>query len=129
MTRRLPAAAIAALTVINRFELTARLTARDVLRHTPSGIPLIDCVLHHRSELIEAGQLRQVEVEAPAMAFESVAHRLAACGLDETYRFTGFLANRSRKSKRTVFHIIDFQANIDSNIQANIEANVQANIN
>ena len=101
-------------TAINRFELTARLAERDVLRYTPSGIPLIDCVLHHRSELIEAGQLRQVEVEAAAIGFESVAHRLAACGLDESYRFTGFLANRSRKSKRTVFHIIDFDSNIES---------------
>ena len=54
-----------------------------------------------------------MEVEAPAIGFESVAHRLAECGLDETYRFTGFLANRSRKSKRTVFHIIDFTSNIN----------------
>ena len=105
----------AAAIAINRFELTARLTERDVLRYTPAGIPLIDCVLHHRSELIEAGQLREVEVEAPAMGFESVAHRLAACRLDASYRFVGFLANRSRKSKRTVFHIIDFESNIESN--------------
>ncbi len=56
------------------------------------------------------------------MAFESVAHRLAACGLDETYRFTGFLANRSRKSKRTVFHIVDFDADINANIDANIDS-------
>ena len=71
-------------------------------------MPLIDCVLHHVSELNEAGQLRQVELEAPAIAFESVAQRLANTRLDETYRFTGFLANRSRKSKRTVLHITDF---------------------
>ncbi|MGI9025121.1 MAG: primosomal replication protein N [Burkholderiaceae bacterium] len=107
------------IAAINRFELTARVTERDVLRYTPSGIPLIDCVLNHRSELVEAGQLRQVEIEAPAMAFESVAHRLAACGLDETYRFIGFLANRSKKSKRTVFHIVDFDANIDASVDSN----------
>ena len=78
------------------------------MRYTPSGIPLIDCVLHHVSEISEAGQLRQVELEAPAIAFESVAQRLATGRLDETYRFTGFLANRSRKSKRIVLHITDF---------------------
>ncbi len=81
-----------------------------MIRYTPSGMPLIDCVLHHRSELNEAGQWRQVELEAPAIAFDSVAHRLADSGLDETFRFTGFLANRSRKSKRTVFHIVGFEA-------------------
>ncbi len=67
--------------------------------------------------------MRQVEVEAPAIGFESVAHRLAICRLDETYRFIGFLANRSRKSKRTVFHIVDFDANIDANVDANVDSN------
>jgi primosomal replication protein N len=73
-------------------------------------MPLIDCVLHHVSEASEAGGLRQVELEAPAIAFEGVARRLADAGLDETYRFTGFVANRSRKSKRTVFHITQFES-------------------
>ena len=81
-----------------------------MIRYTPSGMPLIDCVLHHVSELSEAGQLRQIELEAPAIAFESVALRLANSRLDETYRFTGFVANRSRKSKRTVFHITQFES-------------------
>jgi primosomal replication protein N len=75
-------------------------------------MPLVDCVLHHVSERSEAGQLRKVELEAPAVAFESVAQRLTACRLDETYRFHGFLANRSRNSKRAVFHIIDFDSPI-----------------
>ena len=75
------------------------------MRYTPSGMPVVDCVLHHQSQISEAGQLRMVDLEAPAVAFESVAQRLAACRLDEVYRFTGFVANRSRKSKRTVFHI------------------------
>ena len=94
----------------NHFELSATLIQRDVVRYTPSGMPVIDCVLHHASEISEAGQLRSVEVEAPAVAFESVALRLAACGLAQPYRFTGFVANRSRKSKRTVFHITQFQS-------------------
>ena len=65
-----------------------------------------------------------MEVEAPAIGFESIAHRLAACKLDETYRFIGFLANRSRKSKRIVFHIVDFESNIESNIESNVQANI-----
>ena len=80
------------------------------MRYTPAGLALVDCVLHHVGEIREAGQLRQVELEAPAVAFEGVARRLADSRLDETYRFTGFVANRSRKSKRTVFHITQFEA-------------------
>lgn len=81
---------------------------RDVVRYTPSGIASIDCLLLHRSEVREAGHVRQVELELPAIAFESLVHRLAASPLDTTYRFTGFLANRSKKSKRAVFHITEF---------------------
>ncbi len=58
----------------------------------------------------EAGQWRDVEVEAPAVAFDAAALRLAALRLDERYRFGGFVANRSRKSKRTVFHITDIES-------------------
>ncbi len=81
------------------------------MRYTPSGIASIDCLLSHRSEVSEAGHIRQVELELPAIAFESLVHRLAASPLDTTYRFRGFLANRSRKSKRAVFHIIEFVNN------------------
>ncbi len=95
--------------VANAFELTATLIERDVMRYTPAGLPLVDCVLHHVSQQTEAGVLREVEVDAPAVAFEGIARRLAGCRLDATYRFRGFLANRSRKSKRTVFHITDFE--------------------
>jgi primosomal replication protein N len=68
----------------------------------------VECVLFHASLQSEARQVRQVEVEAPAIAFENVALRLADSPLDAAYRFSGFLANKSAKSTRTVFHITDF---------------------
>ena len=92
----------------NHYTLTATLRQLHPLRYTPAGVPCVECVLHHTSQQSEAGQLRQVELEAPAIAFESVAPRLADSPLDATYRFRGFLANKSAKSTRTVFHIIDF---------------------
>jgi primosomal replication protein N len=79
------------------------------MRYTPAGIAVVDCILHHVSRQSEAGQWRDVEVEAPAVAFAGVGQRVASCRLDETYRFAGFVANRSRKSKRTVFHITDIE--------------------
>jgi primosomal replication protein N len=71
-------------------------------------VPCVECVLFHAGQQSEAGQLRQVVLEAPAIAFESVARRLADSPLDATYRFRGFLANKSVRSTRTVFHITDF---------------------
>ena len=90
--------------------MTAALIQRDVVRYSPSGIPLVDCVLRHRSEIAEAGQWRTVELEMPAIAFQAVVHRLAACPLDSVHRFEGFVANRSRKSNRAIFHITDFES-------------------
>ena len=89
--------------------MTAILIQRDVVRYSPSGIPVLDCVLRHRSEIVEAGQSRSVELEMPSIAFQSVVHRLAVCPLDSAHRFTGFLANRSKKSNRAIFHITDFE--------------------
>ena len=83
---------------------------RDAIRYTPAGIPLVDCVLRHTSEQSEAGQMRQVDFEIAAIAIGSIATRLDQSRLDRAYRFEGFLANRSRKSKRTIFHIVDFES-------------------
>ena len=83
---------------------------RDVLRYTPAGIPLLDCVLLHHSEQSEAGTARQVEFEIAGIATGSTANRLEQSRLDHSYRFTGFLANRSKKSKRIIFHIVDFES-------------------
>ena len=83
---------------------------RDAIRYTPAGIPLIDCKLRHISEQSEAGQVRQVEFEIAAIGIGSIAKRLEQSRLDRAYRFAGFLANRSRKSKRSIFHIVDFES-------------------
>ena len=54
--------------------------------------------------------MREVEVEAQAIAADQIARSLAGSALNATYRFTGFLANRSLKNKRIVFHITAFES-------------------
>ena len=98
------------LSDLNRAELTATVVQRDVIRYTPAGIPLLDCVLLHHSEQSEAGMARQVDFEIVGIATGSTANRLGECRLDRSYRFTGFLTNRSKKSKRIIFHIVDFES-------------------
>ena len=64
---------------VNRFTFDATLAARDTLRHTPAGIPAIECTLDHRSEQAEAGGIRKVECEMRAVAFGEVALALSQC--------------------------------------------------
>ena len=67
----------------------------------------MNLVLDHASEAVEAGGNRQVATSLKAMAFGSVAERLARQAIGSHWRFEGFLANASR-SKSLVLHVQDF---------------------
>ena len=95
---------------MNRFQLVASISEREVLRYTPAGIPIVSARVQHRSEQIEAGISRLVEMEVAVVAAGEIAGRFAQVDLGATYRFTGFLARKSRNSKSLVFHIAAFEA-------------------
>jgi primosomal replication protein N len=93
----------------NRFALDAILDRRDPLRHTPSGIPAIECTLAHRSMQCEADGERRVECELHALAFAEVA--LALCKLDigTALRCEGFIARRYRTGTSVALHVTRFE--------------------
>jgi primosomal replication protein N len=64
--------------------------------------------LLHRSRQLEAGQPREVELEAPAVAIGAVAQKLAALPLGQALVLSGFLANRNRRSTQLVLHVNEF---------------------
>ena len=89
----------------NRLAFDATLSQRGDLRHTPAGIPAIDCTLHHESVQAEAGGQRKVECELFAVAFADVALRLARMPVGGEIRCEGFLARRYRTGVTVVLHI------------------------
>ena len=89
----------------NRLTLDATLTARDVLRYTPAGIPALDCTLTHASVQDEAGGQRKVECELHAVAFGEVAEALARIAQGSELRCEGFLARRYRTGVTLALHI------------------------
>ena len=95
---------------MNELSLVASILERDTLRYTPAGIPIVGGILQHGSTQTEARVDRQVEFEIPAVAAGEISGRFAHAELGALYRFTGFLARKSRHSKTLVFHIIDFSA-------------------
>ncbi|VTU33984.1 Primosomal replication protein n [Variovorax sp. PBL-H6] len=88
--------------------LTACVAELGALRFTPAGVPAIDLRLEHESMVTEAAQPRQVKTVLKAVAFGTVAERLAKQALGSLWRFQGFLAT-PRNGKHPVLHIQDFQ--------------------
>lgn len=75
------------------------------LRHTPAGIAAVEFKIRHESEHEEAGAKRKVLVEIPAIAFETQAKLIAQAKLDSGLSAKGFLATKSKRSKRLILHV------------------------
>jgi primosomal replication protein N len=88
----------------NRVEISGKLVALGALRHTPAGIPVVEFRLSHESERAEAGTMRKVNAEIDAIAFESLARLVAAATLNGALKVEGFIAAKSRNSRKPVLH-------------------------
>jgi primosomal replication protein N len=93
---------------VNRTELNACIAEQAALRYTPAGLPALDLILEHASDIEEAGQMRKVQLKLRALAFGSVAERLVKQTVGSVWTFKGFLAT-PRQGKSVVLHIQEFQ--------------------
>ncbi len=93
----------------NRVELTGVISALDVLRYTPAGIPIVELSLTHESQQIEAGKTRSLICEVLAVAAGPVAQRLIKAQLGARIKVTGFLANKGKSKVQLVLHINEFE--------------------
>ncbi|MES2360944.1 MAG: primosomal replication protein N [Pseudomonadota bacterium] len=89
---------------MNQVNLTARIAEASPLRYTPAGIPALNLVLEHESEVVEAGVTRQVKLTVRAVAFGALAESTGQLELGKPQLFTGFMIN-ARTSKSIVLHI------------------------
>jgi primosomal replication protein N len=95
---------------VNRTELNACIAEQAALRYTPAGLPALDLILEHASEIEEAGQMRKVQLKIRALALGSLAERLVKQAVGSVWTFKGFLAT-PRQGKSVVLHIQEFQQN------------------
>ena len=93
---------------MNRTELNACIAEQAALRYTPAGLPALDLILEHASEVQEAGQMRKVQLKLRALAIGSLAERLAKQAVGSVWTFQGFLAT-PRQGKSVVLHVQEFQ--------------------
>lgn len=93
---------------MNRTELSACIAEQAALRYTPAGLPALDLILEHASDVEEAGQIRKVQLKLRALAIGPLAERLVKQAVGSVWTFKGFLAT-PRQGKSVVLHIQEFQ--------------------
>ena len=93
---------------MNHLSLSAVVAQVDQLRYTPAGIPALNLVLEHHSEVLEMGLTRQADLILKAVAFGAHAETLSRQALNTAYEFDGFLTI-ARNHKGVVFHIQAFK--------------------
>ena len=77
------------------------------MRYTPAGVPALNLKLEHSSSVVESGQAREIKAAIKALAFGSLAERIARQAIGSIWRFSGFVAS-PRNGKNVVFHIQEF---------------------
>jgi|307.fasta_scaffold482439_2 primosomal replication protein N len=85
------------------------LSAREALRYTPAGLPIVSFSLAHASKQAEAGTERTVEAEIQCVAVENLARELAAAPLGIGMHVAGFLAPKGKSSRRMVLHVTELE--------------------
>jgi primosomal replication protein N len=69
----------------------------------------VEFKLRHDSEQSEAGNLRKVEAEIAGIAFDAQARLLAGTTLNTGLKLQGFLAAKSKRSKKLVLHVTEIE--------------------
>ena len=89
---------------MNRLVLAATLVERGAVRYTPAGLPALDVLLKHESEVSEDGLPRKVSLEVKAVAIGAFTRPVGAMALGSSATFAGFLG-ATRNGRGLVLHI------------------------
>ena len=91
---------------MNRVLLTAQIIERKALRYTPAGLPALDLVLKHESDVVEAQQARKVALDIKAVAIGSIAEQLVRREIGVPFGLVGFLG-APRNGRGVLLHITE----------------------
>lgn len=94
---------------MNQLVLQAQILELATIRYTPAGLPALDLMLRHESQVDEAGARRKVALEIKAVAIGTIVQRVQALGPTGSTVFTGFLSAQ-RQGRGTVFHITGIES-------------------
>lgn len=90
---------------MNQVVISAIVLEAKPIRYTPAGVPALEMVLQHESDVQQAGHQRRIELTITAMALGDIALLLADITLGTSLLINGFLAPSRKGSSRLVLHI------------------------
>jgi len=94
---------------VNQFTLTAGIVERQPVRYTPAGTPVATLTLAYAGDEMEAGTLRQIRFEMPAVAIGDTALAVQRVEMGTSVVWKGFLAPKKLGAKHFDFHITAFE--------------------
>jgi primosomal replication protein N len=89
---------------VNRFEVQGLISELSPLRYTPAGVPVLEFLLSHESEVTEAGQLRRISLSLVVVAMGDLAQMAGTMRLGCKVRLQGFLAPVRKDSQKYRLH-------------------------
>lgn len=89
---------------MNRLDVQGQVSELSPVRYTPAGVPVLEFLLSHQSEVTEAGQPRQLAFVLPVLAMGDLAQMASTVGLGQAVRIQGFLAPVRKDSPRFRLH-------------------------
>ena len=93
---------------MNRLVLSATLSQRGAVRYTPAGLPALDLLLKHESQVTEDGQPRKVSMEIKAVAIGAITRQLLPLAIGTQAQVAGFLT-AARNGKGLSFHVTEVE--------------------
>ena len=78
------------------------------MRYSPAGVPVLECLLDHRSTQCEAEAPREVQFEIKALALGAIVTELERVAPGTELAVEGFLAPARKGSKTLLLHITRF---------------------
>ena len=93
----------------NNLSIDAVLSAREDVRYTPAGVPVVEASVRHRSVQVEAGRERDVDCELRVKVLGALAKSVAAVPVGSALRLEGFLAKRHHRGTGVVLHLTGFE--------------------
>jgi len=94
---------------VNHFTISAGIVERQPVRYTPAGVPVATLTLAYAGEEMEAGSMRQLRFEMPAVAIGDTALAVQRVEMGTGVVWKGFLAPKKQGSKQLDFHITAFE--------------------
>ena len=89
---------------MNRLEVEGQVLEQSPVRYTPAGVPVLEFLLSHESEISEAGVPRRIAFSLQILVMGDLVQMAGTIGLGTMVRIQGFIAPVRKDSPKFRLH-------------------------